>query len=432
MHFSIKNQSSLALTDEAREVFLKRNALVAFIAQLLDLFVLLGTGIEFWYFITFPMIMNLLILTSKIRIDLAVNLYFWTNVLVVIAYSILYRRLSIEFALIPISCLALFVFVNALYARLTSLLCLVAFVVYRVIESGIPFVPEPAINYPMLSMIPIITTGVMLIFEIMLFISIKEKQYGLYRDDYIDLKKKHVKQVNTISEQLKKIDSMQSFSTDLQAVNKQLEFMLAQKTRELQTYLGSIEKSLCCILFGLDSRLVQINQYTSSLYGQSESAMLGKKFNKLFSLDQSKELYKEMLVTITAGNQWRGDIKGTTFTNNLFYMDAIITPIKDGNGNTLYFLLLGLPFTEKKILESQKTETLIALEDIAFKTSHKIRGPIARIQGILHLAKNNYLQKEELFETSDALLSNLNELDRATSDLTQFVNDHYDRLNKIK
>jgi PAS domain-containing protein len=316
----MKNQSPLALTNEAREVFLKRNALVAFIAQLLDLFVLLGTGIEFWYFITFPMMMNLLILTSKIRINLAVNLYFWTNVLVVIAYSILYRRLSIEFALIPISCLALFVFVNALYARLTSLLCLVAFVVYRVIESSMPFVADPAINYPMLSMIPIMTTGVMLIFEIMLFIAIKEKQYGLYRDNYVDLKRKQEKQETMIDEQSKKINSIQSFSTDLQVVNKQLEFMLAQKTRELQTYLGSIEKSLCCILFGLDSRLIQINEYTANLYGQSESSMLGKKFNKLFSLDQSKELYKEMLITIAGGEQWRGNIKGTTFTNNLFYM----------------------------------------------------------------------------------------------------------------
>jgi PAS domain-containing protein len=432
MQSTMKNQSVLSLVGEAREVFLKRNALVAFVAQLIDLFVLLGTEIEFWYIITFPMIMNLLILTSKIRIDLAVNLYFWTNVLVVIVYSILYRRLSIEFALIPISCLALFVFVNALYARLTSFLCLVTFVVYRVIETGVPFVPEPAINYPMLSMIPIITTGVMLVFEIMLFISIKERQYGLYRDDYIDLKRKHVKQINTISEQLKKIDRIQSFSTNLQGVNKQLEFMLAQKTRELQTYLGSIEKSLCCILFGLDSRLIQINQYTASLYGQSESAMLGREFNKLFSLDQSKELYKEMLVTITGGNQWRGDIKGTTFTNNLFYMDAIITPIKDGNGKTLYFLLLGLPFTEKKILELQQKDTLIALEDIAFKASHKIRGPIARIQGLLHLAKNNYLQKEELFKTSDVLLENIEELDQATTELTKFVNNHYDRLNKIK
>jgi PAS domain S-box-containing protein len=428
----MKNQSLLAFTDEAREVFLKRNALVAFIAQLLDLFVLLGTGIEFWYFITFPMMMNLLILTSKIRINLAVNLYFWTNVLVVIAYSILYRRLSIEFALIPISCLALFVFVNALYARLTSLLCLVAFVVYRVIESSMPFVADPAINYPMLSMIPIITTGVMLIFEIMLFIAIKEKQYGLYKDDYIDLKRKQEKQESMIDDQSKKISSMQSFSTDLQAVNKQLEFMLAQKTRELQTYLGSIEKSLCCILFGLDNSLIQINEYTANLYGQSVSSMLGKKFNKLFSLDQSKELYKEMLTTIAGGEQWRGNIKGTTFTNKLFYMDAIVTPIKDGNGSILYFLLLGLPFTEKKILELQKTETLIALEDIAFKTSHKIRGPIARIQGMLYLAKNNYLRKEELFKTSDALIGNLKELDQATSDLTQFVNNHYDRLNKIR
>ncbi len=428
----MKNQSLLALTGEAREVFLKKNALVAFAVQLLNLIFLYGTGIQFWYFITLPMIVNLIILNSKIHINLAVNLYFWTNFLIVIIYSILYRRLSIEFAFVPISCLALFVFIDQAYARVTSLLCLIVFAAYRVIESSIPFEADPAINYQILSMIPIITTGVMLIFKIMLFIAIKEKQYGLYGDEYIDLKRKQEKQEIKMEDQSKKINSMQSFSTDLQAVNKQLEFMLAQKNRELQTYLGSIEKSLCCILFGLDSRLIQINEFTANLYGQPESALLGKRFNKLLSLDQSRELYKEMLTTITGGNQWRGDIKGTTFTNKLFYIDAIITPIKDGNGSTLYFLLLGLPFTEKKILEFQKTETLTALEDIAFKTSHKIRGPIARIQGILYLAKNNYLRKEELFKTSDALIGNLRELDQATTDLTQFVNNHYDRLNKIK
>jgi len=304
--------------------------------------------------------------------------------------------------------------------------------IYRLIESTVVFAEEPFINYPLLSMIPILITGIMLIFEIMLFIRIKEKQYNAYKESAGGIQTELTKRDETIQSQASKLSALVASLNELQSINKQLEFMLAQKTRELQTYLGAIEKSLCCVLFGVDGKLIQINNYTSDIYGQTGSTMIGQKINDLFFIDQSKALFKEMINTVSSGNQWRGDIKGFTLKNNSFYVDAIITPIKDGNNNILYFLLLGLPFTEKKLLELQQNETLVALENIAFKTSHKIRGPMARIQGLLYLAKRNYLRQDELVDTSDALLGNIVELDHATSELTNFVNNHYNRLNKTR
>jgi signal transduction histidine kinase len=104
----------------------------------------------------------------------------------------------------------------------------------------------------------------------------------------------------------------------------------------------------------------------------------------------------------------------------------VVIPLKNERDTTDYFLTLALPITERKEAEEQKEKTSKMLEDIAFRASHKVRGPIARIQGLMNLMEKGYLKRNEMDSITYFLKASVDEMDVATRELTQFVNEHYE------
>ena len=68
------------------------------------------------------------------------------------------------------------------------------------------------------------------------------------------------------------------------------------------------------------------------------------------------------------------------------------------------------------------------LENIAFRTSHKIRGPLARIQGLVSLVQKDLVKVEEMKSIATNLEACSFELNMATTDLVQFVNEHQNSI----
>lgn len=71
------------------------------------------------------------------------------------------------------------------------------------------------------------------------------------------------------------------------------------------------------------------------------------------------------------------------------------------------------------------------LEDIAFRASHKIRGPIARIRGLTNLMEIGFVEKDELAKVMGYIKESVLEMDVATSELTDFVNTHFENERSI-
>jgi light-regulated signal transduction histidine kinase (bacteriophytochrome) len=112
-------------------------------------------------------------------------------------------------------------------------------------------------------------------------------------------------------------------------------------------------------------------------------------------------------------------------------MDMVTIPLRSEKGSTNYSLTLGLPITERKEAEEQKEKTSKMLEDIAFRASHKVRGPIARIQGLMNLIDGSYIEKNEMSSITQLLKESIAEMDVTTRELTSFVNTHYEEESSI-
>jgi two-component sensor histidine kinase len=83
-----------------------------------------------------------------------------------------------------------------------------------------------------------------------------------------------------------------------------------------------------------------------------------------------------------------------------------------------------LPITDRKKAEEFQKKNSEIFEEIANETSHRVRGPMARIMGIINLTESNNINADEVSWVSTKLKENIIELDKATSALTLTVNNH--------
>lgn len=130
------------------------------------------------------------------------------------------------------------------------------------------------------------------------------------------------------------------------------------------------------------------------------------------------------------GKTWRGDVEHKTKRVSLLWFDCVVIPIRDPNGNIDSFLTLGLPITERKLNETIRENTHKLLEDIAFRASHKIRGPMARIKGLSDLVRRDLLTLEEFKTIAEKMIVCSDELSLATSELVSFVYNHQDLIRE--
>jgi signal transduction histidine kinase len=77
-----------------------------------------------------------------------------------------------------------------------------------------------------------------------------------------------------------------------------------------------------------------------------------------------------------------------------------------------------------------KEDTHKLLENIAFRASHNIRGPLARIRGLSDLIRRDLLAPDEFKMIAERLTICSDELSVATTELVCFVHDHQELIRE--
>lgn len=210
-----------------------------------------------------------------------------------------------------------------------------------------------------------------------------------------------------------------------EAVNyEQLHWIVKQKNAELQNYLDAINVNIYSAITDLKGRILKVNDPLTTLTGYSEGELLGNNFSMLNSGHHPTTFFMDMWATILSGKSWRGEIKNKRKDDTHFWIDLVIIPLKDKDEEIRYFLSLALPITERRQNEETREKTMHVLETIAFSTSHKVRGPLATIQGLASLLQKDLIADEEFKSVANKLVACSDELSMATSDMVKFVNDH--------
>ena len=98
-------------------------------------------------------------------------------------------------------------------------------------------------------------------------------------------------------------------------------------------------------------KITHVNDRFIEITGYSEAELLGQDHHLLNSGHHPKSFFVEMWKTIAAGNPWRGDIKNKAKNGTCYWVDSVITPIKDLAGNVEGYLSVRNLITERKNAE---------------------------------------------------------------------------------
>jgi PAS domain S-box-containing protein len=139
-----------------------------------------------------------------------------------------------------------------------------------------------------------------------------------------------------------------------------------------------------------------VNQKFIELTGYSYAEVKGQNPRLLKSGETTPEVYRNLWLTIKAGRQWTGEFHNQKKDGALYWEEAVISPIKDRQGQIVRFLALKEDVTERKQAEKLKTQLELqlrqaqkmeALGTLAGGIAHDFNNILGAIVGYSELAR---------------------------------------------
>jgi signal transduction histidine kinase len=106
--------------------------------------------------------------------------------------------------------------------------------------------------------------------------------------------------------------------------------------------------------------------------------------------------------------------------NEIRYVWSRAKAFYDADGKPVMLRGLLTDITEIKKAEIEREENINSLKEMLFMTSHKVRVPIANIQGIYHML-DNVTDPEKLKKSIGFIKKSVDALDTFTRELTVFM-----------
>jgi methyl-accepting chemotaxis protein len=190
-----------------------------------------------------------------------------------------------------------------------------------------------------------------------------KKVIGVGREEFIKTKDgKEIPILLTLSET--SVGGHQIFTAFLKDISEQKAVKDAQDQlqRELEARMKQI--NLACIVSEADlkGRVTFVNDKLCEVTGYTREECIGKPHNMFRHPDTPKEVFAEMWDKIQNGQMFRGTIKNKKKNGDPYWVDAIIAPVLDDNGNPLKYVGVRYDITDI-VLKEEALKT--NLEQIA-------------------------------------------------------------------
>lgn len=132
-----------------------------------------------------------------------------------------------------------------------------------------------------------------------------------------------------------------------------------------RTLAQAVEQSpVTTVITDLAGTIEYVNPKFVASTGFTAAEAIGQNPRIVSSGEQPKSIYRDMWETIEAGRTWTGLFHNRKKSGELYWEEAIISPVKDAEGRILRFLALKQDVTERK-----RMEELLRLQAAAMDTT---------------------------------------------------------------
>ncbi|MCT7589148.1 response regulator [Aliarcobacter butzleri] len=146
--------------------------------------------------------------------------------------------------------------------------------------------------------------------------------------------------------------------TDILINNKDIEDEIVYKTHLLNQYKNTVDRSAIVSKTNEKGIITYVNEAFCNISGYTQNELLGKSHNIVRHEDMDSSIFKELWHNIKDLKiPWMGTVKNKKKDGNPYWIQTIINPILDENGNILEFIGIRTDITEiektKEYLKNQ-------------------------------------------------------------------------------
>ncbi len=237
------------------------------------------------------------------------------------------------------------------------------------------------------------------------------------------------------------IDYFIFFIRDLRQ-QKVIEGRNVELFNQISQFKLAIENSAFLIKTNTSGKILDINEDYLKHTGYNSGEVIGNTPRLFSSGEHDRSFYVSMWKKLLSGNVWHGEFKNKKKDGTYYWLHAVITPIKDSNGELSEFLSISFDITKTKESEleirSQKSALDLSekilknknrqLEDFANIASHNLRTPVNNIKSLMQFYDSCETpdEKDEIVGHFKSVVQNLNS---TIIDLTEVVTMTRDNTN---
>ncbi len=122
------------------------------------------------------------------------------------------------------------------------------------------------------------------------------------------------------------------------------------------------QSSISIVITNLKGEIEYVNPKFSSVTGYTAEEVLGKNPRILKSGHIPDAEYRHLWETISGGREWRGQFRNRKKNGELFWEEAAISPIRDGQGIMTHFLAVKEDITAEREAQGQIREQAVLLD----------------------------------------------------------------------
>jgi PAS domain S-box-containing protein len=115
-----------------------------------------------------------------------------------------------------------------------------------------------------------------------------------------------------------------------------------------QLSLAVEQSPVLVVITDLKGRIIYVNRKFSEVSGYSPMECLGRNPSLLKSGECPPSIYKELWACITSGNTWRGEFHNRKKNGELYWENAVISPVLDATGKITHYVGVKEDITEQK------------------------------------------------------------------------------------
>ncbi len=198
------------------------------------------------------------------------------------------------------------------------------------------------------------------------------------------------------------------------------EVMLSNKVlklkKELRQFVNALNESAIISKADLKGKITYVNDMFCKMSGYTSEELIGHTHSIIRHPDTPKELFKELWQTIKSKKIFRGRIKNLKKDGDFYYVDVVIIPLLDIDGNICEYLAVRYDVTE---LIQSRDRAIVAeksKDEFLSNMSHELRTPLNSIDGFTSIMQRaikddkylGYLQN--IKDSSDHLLGLINDI----------------------